>query len=41
MSLVAGGRPQVIAHRGGCALGPENTLAAFAAATLLVASRQI
>src|SRR6187455_489606 len=22
-------RPQVFAHRGGCALGPENTLAAF------------
>lgn len=24
-----GGRPLVFAHRGGCALGPENTLAAF------------
>ena len=22
-------RPQVFAHRGGCALGPENTIAAF------------
>jgi glycerophosphoryl diester phosphodiesterase len=25
----AAGRPQVFAHRGGCALGPENTIAAF------------
>jgi len=24
-----GDRPQVFAHRGGCALGPENTIAAF------------
>jgi len=24
-----GGRPLVFAHRGGCALGPENTIAAF------------
>ena len=23
------GRPRVFAHRGGCALGPENTMAAF------------
>ena len=23
------GRPRVFAHRGGCALGPENTIAAF------------
>ena len=22
-------QPQVFAHRGGCALGPENTVAAF------------
>ncbi len=27
--LRPGGRPFVFAHRGGCALGPENTLAAF------------
>src|SRR3954469_9912086 len=25
----AASRPQVFAHRGGCALGPENTIAAF------------
>jgi glycerophosphoryl diester phosphodiesterase len=29
MSVEAGTRPAVFAHRGGCALGPENTLAAF------------
>ncbi|MDA1185518.1 MAG: glycerophosphodiester phosphodiesterase family protein, partial [Acidobacteria bacterium] len=29
MSFFASGRPLVFAHRGGSALGPENTLAAF------------
>ena len=32
MSIVPffrGSRPRVFAHRGGCALGPENTIAAF------------
>jgi glycerophosphoryl diester phosphodiesterase len=29
MSFLASSNPQVFAHRGGCALGPENTLAAF------------
>ena len=29
MSAFASSRPLVFAHRGGCALGPENTLAAF------------
>ncbi len=29
VSFFAADRPQVFAHRGGCALGPENTLAAF------------
>src|SRR5687767_9049384 len=29
MSLFSDTRPQVFAHRGGCALGPENTVAAF------------
>ena len=29
MSLFANPRPLVFAHRGGCALGPENTIAAF------------
>lgn len=29
MSLFDGSRPLVFAHRGGCALGPENTIAAF------------
>ena len=29
MPFWAADRPQVFAHRGGCALGPENTIAAF------------
>ena len=29
MSFVDRSRPRVFAHRGGCALGPENTIAAF------------
>jgi glycerophosphoryl diester phosphodiesterase len=29
MPVETGRRPAVVAHRGGCALGPENTLAAF------------
>jgi glycerophosphoryl diester phosphodiesterase len=29
MSFLANTRPRVFAHRGGCALGPENTIAAF------------
>ena len=29
MSFFGYSRPLVFAHRGGCALGPENTLAAF------------
>jgi glycerophosphoryl diester phosphodiesterase len=29
MSFFNSTRPQVFAHRGGCALGPENTIAAF------------
>ena len=29
MPFFSDGRPQVFAHRGGCALGPENTIAAF------------
>lgn len=29
MPFFASARPQVFAHRGGCALGPENTIAAF------------
>jgi glycerophosphoryl diester phosphodiesterase len=29
VSFLTATRPQVFAHRGGCALGPENTLAAF------------
>ena len=29
MTFLTNSRPQVFAHRGGCALGPENTLAAF------------
>jgi len=29
MSFLTRGRPLVFAHRGGCSLGPENTLAAF------------
>ena len=29
VSFFASARPQVFAHRGGCALGPENTIAAF------------
>lgn len=29
MPFFAASRPQVFAHRGGCALGPENTIAAF------------
>jgi glycerophosphoryl diester phosphodiesterase len=29
MTFSTAGRPLVFAHRGGCALGPENTLAAF------------
>jgi glycerophosphoryl diester phosphodiesterase len=29
MSYFSPSRPQVFAHRGGCALGPENTIAAF------------
>lgn len=29
MTFLSAGRPQVFAHRGGCALGPENTIAAF------------
>jgi glycerophosphoryl diester phosphodiesterase len=29
MSFFNPSRPQVFAHRGGCALGPENTIAAF------------
>ena len=29
MPFYASARPQVFAHRGGCALGPENTIAAF------------
>ena len=29
MSFLATSKPLVFAHRGGCALGPENTLAAF------------
>lgn len=29
MAFFQSGRPLVFAHRGGCALGPENTLAAF------------
>jgi glycerophosphoryl diester phosphodiesterase len=29
MSFFNSTRPQVFAHRGGCALGPENTMAAF------------
>ena len=29
MSFLTRGRPLVFAHRGGCALGPENTVAAF------------
>jgi glycerophosphoryl diester phosphodiesterase len=29
VSFFTAARPQVFAHRGGCALGPENTIAAF------------
>ena len=29
MPFFRGSRPRVFAHRGGCALGPENTIAAF------------
>jgi glycerophosphoryl diester phosphodiesterase len=29
MTFLSAGTPQVFAHRGGCALGPENTIAAF------------
>ena len=29
MTFLSGGKPRVFAHRGGCALGPENTIAAF------------
>jgi glycerophosphoryl diester phosphodiesterase len=29
MRFIDNSRPLVFAHRGGCALGPENTLAAF------------
>src|SRR5919108_1020933 len=29
MSIFFGARPLVFAHRGGCALGPENTIAGF------------
>ena len=29
MTFLSAGRPLVFAHRGGCALGPENTIAAF------------
>jgi glycerophosphoryl diester phosphodiesterase len=29
VSFFSASRPQVFAHRGGCALGPENTIAAF------------
>jgi glycerophosphoryl diester phosphodiesterase len=29
MTFLSAGRPRVFAHRGGCALGPENTIAAF------------
>ena len=29
MPFFRAGRPRVFAHRGGCALGPENTIAAF------------
>lgn len=29
MSFLSNSRPLVFAHRGGCALGPENTIAAF------------
>ena len=29
MTFLSAGRPCVFAHRGGCALGPENTIAAF------------
>ena len=29
MPFFASARPQVFAHRGGCAIGPENTIAAF------------
>ena len=29
LAFFSAARPQVFAHRGGCALGPENTLAAF------------
>lgn len=29
MGVFTGSRPLVFAHRGGCALGPENTIAAF------------
>ena len=29
MSFLDSSRPRVFAHRGGCALGPENTIAAF------------
>src|ERR687895_336309 len=29
MSFLSNDRPLIFAHRGGCALGPENTLTAF------------
>lgn len=29
MTFLSAGTPRVFAHRGGCALGPENTIAAF------------
>ncbi len=29
MTFLTAGRPRIFAHRGGCALGPENTIAAF------------
>ena len=29
MTVLSAGRPRIFAHRGGCALGPENTVAAF------------
>ena len=29
MTFLSAGAPRVFAHRGGCALGPENTIAAF------------
>ncbi len=29
MTFLSAGRPRIFAHRGGCALGPENTIAAF------------